>query len=221
MAWFARIVTRFTDHGPHARCSGQHSSPCAMTVTRMYGRSSPCPSNIASRKGSCPVPIATIRTAPCIIWRTRVIRIALPVTFASTAQMPTCCSCAEDKMRVLIVSLVLVSVAWAQPPVAPAPQTAGIQQGENVAGYNIVDNFETGYRFRTLDGSLAQYRSSVNFGSGIRLLGSFLSVSSRNGRGRWFDQVVVTTQGLGNDPYEAATLRIEKNRLYRYDMLWR
>ena len=32
---------------------------------------------------------------------------------------------------------------------------------------------------------------------------------------------MLTTQGLGNDPYESVTLRVQKNGLYRYDMSWR
>ncbi len=46
-------------------------------------------------------------------------------------------------------------------------------------------------------------------------------MNSRDGHGRWFDQIVLTTMGLGNDPYQSVTLRVEKNKLYRYDMLWR
>ena len=53
---------------------------------------------------------------------------------------------------------------------------------------------------------------------GVRLLGSSLTVNSKDGHGHWFDEIVLTTQGLGNDPYESATLRVQKNRLYRYDM---
>ena len=122
--------------------------------------------------------------------------------------------------RFPILLLSIASVA-AQTPVAPTPQTAGERLGENVSNYNIVDNFETGYRFTSVGGNFEQYRSNVNFGNGIRLLGSLLSVNSRNGHGAFFDQIVLTTQGLGNDPYEAVTLRVEKNRLYRYDMSWR
>src|SRR5208283_3742846 len=66
-----------------------------------------------------------------------------------------------------------------------------------------------------------KYRSDVNFGDGVRLLSSYLTVNSRDGRGRWFDEITLTTQGLGNDPYESATFRIQKNRWYRYDLLWR
>ena len=46
-------------------------------------------------------------------------------------------------------------------------------------------------------------------------------VNSKNGHGRLFDQITLSTQGLGNDPYESAVMRIEKNRMYRYDMSWR
>ena len=46
-------------------------------------------------------------------------------------------------------------------------------------------------------------------------------MNSKEGHGRFFDEIVITTQGLGNDPYESAALRIQKNRLYRYDMSWR
>ncbi len=33
--------------------------------------------------------------------------------------------------------------------------------------------------------------------------------------------MLLNTLGLGNDPYESASLRVQKNGLYRYDMLWR
>jgi hypothetical protein len=122
------------------------------------------------------------------------------------------------RFPILLVSIASVA---AQTPVAPTSETAGERLGENVSNYNIVDNFETGYRFSSVGGNFEQYRSNVNFGNGIRLLGSLLSVNSRNGHGAFFDQIVLTTQGLGNDPYEAVTLRVEKNRLYRYDMSWR
>jgi hypothetical protein len=43
----------------------------------------------------------------------------------------------------------------------------------------------------------------------------------RCGHGGLFDEILLNTQGLGNDPYEFASFRIQKNGLYRYDMLWR
>jgi len=52
-------------------------------------------------------------------------------------------------------------------------------------------------------------------------LATNLSINSKEGHGRWFDEIVLSTSGLGNDPYQTASLRIQKNGLYRYDMLWR
>jgi hypothetical protein len=94
-------------------------------------------------------------------------------------------------------------------------------RGENTGDYNVVQSWELGYRFVSVGGDDGKYRSDVNYGNGIRLLSSYLTVNSRDGHGRWFDEIVLTTQGLGNDPYESATFRIQKNQWYRYDLLWR
>jgi hypothetical protein len=125
-------------------------------------------------------------------------------------------------MRAIMFSAVLWPfAAYAQPTVAPAGEPTGNPRGENTSGYNIRQSFELGYRWRTIDGSDTGYRSMVNFGGGIRLLSTSLSVQSREGHGRLFDQIILNTQGLGNDPYQFANFRIEKNRLYRYDLTWR
>jgi hypothetical protein len=124
-------------------------------------------------------------------------------------------------MRNTILFLSMASLAVAQQTVAPTPERAGSDRGETWDGYNIVNSIETGYRFATVGGDVPTYRSAVNYGNGVRLLGSYFTMNSKDGRGRWLDSIVVTTQGLGNDPYESAALRIQKNRTYRYDMSWR
>jgi hypothetical protein len=117
--------------------------------------------------------------------------------------------------------ILLGSLALAQPPVAPTTDLPGNARGENNGNYNIIDSFELGYRFASVGGDGGMYNSTVNFGDGIRLLSSSLTVQSRDGHGSLFDHLLITTQGLGNDPYQSAILRIEKNKLYRYDMMWR
>ena len=106
----------------------------------------------------------------------------------------------------------------AQPTVAPSTETVGRSRGEDTGNYNVVNSFETGYRFRSVDGNYLKYRSDVNFGNGVRLLGSDLRVNSKDGHGRLFDEIILTTQGLGNDPYQSATLRVQRNTWYRYDL---
>jgi hypothetical protein len=109
----------------------------------------------------------------------------------------------------------------AQQVIAPTPEAVGPARGGDFANYNIVDSLELGYRWRLAGGSVDTYRSDVNYGDGIRLLATNLSINSKEGHGRWFDEILLSTSGLGNDPYQTASLRIQKNGLYRYDMLWR
>jgi hypothetical protein len=117
--------------------------------------------------------------------------------------------------------LAVMAAAIGQQVVAPTPEPVGKSRGEDWQGYNIVNSFETGYRFHTVGGNLDKYRSDINFGNGVRLLGGSLSLNSKDGQGRFFDEMLLTTQGLGNDPYESASFRIQKNGMYRYDLLWR
>jgi hypothetical protein len=124
-------------------------------------------------------------------------------------------------MKTAIVLLTTVLSVSAQQVIAPTNEQVGSVRGQDVGDYNVMNWFEVGYRWHTVDGDIGKYRSDVNFGNGLRLLGSSLNVHSKDGHGHFFDELLLTTQGLGNDPYESSMLRIEKNGLYRYDMLWR
>ncbi len=123
-------------------------------------------------------------------------------------------------MRITLL-LLAAGILSAQPPVAPTGEPTESNRGDNVSGYNVLQSFELGYRWNTDGGDTDMYRSTVNYTDGIRLLSSSLAVHSRNGHGRLFDQILLNTLGLGNDPYQSVILRIEKNRLYRYDFTWR
>ena len=48
-----------------------------------------------------------------------------------------------------------------------------------MGNYNVTQSFEFGYRFRTVGGDLGMYRSVENYGNGLRLLGSHLTVNSQ------------------------------------------
>lgn len=124
-------------------------------------------------------------------------------------------------MRPIYLSLVLIGAAAAQQVVAPTPEQVGPPRGENVGLYNITQSYETGYRFSLVGGDIGEYRSDANYGNGIRLLGSSFTANSKEGHGKWFDELSLTTLGLGNDPYESASLRVAKNGLYQYNMTWR
>jgi len=127
----------------------------------------------------------------------------------------------KTRVRTLLTTVILTETGPARQRVAPTTEPVGSARGDNWSDYNIVSSFEPGYRVRTFGGSFDHDRSAVNFGDGVRPLSRFLTVNSRDGHGKFFDEVVLTTQGPGNDRYKSATFRVQKNRLYRYDMPWR
>ncbi len=124
-------------------------------------------------------------------------------------------------MKLLPATLLFASAVYAQTPVAPTDLSTQSNRGDSNGDYNIRQSFELGYRFASAGGDQDMYRGTVNYTDGLRLLSGSLSIQTLDGHGKWFDQIILNTLGLGNDPYESATLRIEKNKLYRYDMLWR
>lgn len=126
-------------------------------------------------------------------------------------------------MRTLtVITVLLPAVLAAQETVAPTVDSkVGSARGTNKGNYNIVQSWELGYRFASVGGDEGKYQSDVNYGNGIRLLSGSLGVNSKDGKGRWFDDFLLSTQGLGNDPYQSATVRLQKNRWYRYDLSWR
>jgi hypothetical protein len=123
--------------------------------------------------------------------------------------------------RLLILPALLSLPAWAQPAVAPTTERVGEVRGTNYGNYNLTQSWETGVRFFKIGGNEGKYRSDVNFRNGLRLLGGRLSLNSRNGKGSFLDEFTFASQGLGNDPYQFASTRVRKNRLFSYDMLWR
>lgn len=124
-------------------------------------------------------------------------------------------------MRTTLLCIIATVALHAQTTVAPTSEKVGEARGQTIGNYNLVQSWELGYRFRSVGGNEGKYRSDVNYGNGIRLLGSRFSMKSNDGHGGLFDELTLSTQGLGNDPYEYSNLRIAKNRIYRYDMIWR
>lgn len=123
--------------------------------------------------------------------------------------------------RILIFLITAMGALQAQQAVAPTPEQVGPPRGETLGDYNITQSYELGYRFKDVFGDEGMYRSVVDIGNGLRLLSSGLSINSKDGHGHFFDEITLNTIGLGNDNYQAAILRIQKNQLYRYDMTWR
>jgi hypothetical protein len=90
-----------------------------------------------------------------------------------------------------------------------------------LGNYRAATSYELGYRSVWIDGNEDAYRSAVNYNNGFRLFNGLVRLNSRDGRGRFADEVVLTTLGSGGDPYQSNTLRLEKHRWYRFDMGFR
>ena len=107
---------------------------------------------------------------------------------------------------ILGIFLAAIGALSAQQVVAPTQEPVGSgTRRKHAADYNITNSFELGYRWSLVGGDVGEYRSDVNYGNGVRLLGSSLSVDSKDGHGHYFDQILLNTEGLGNDPYQFVT----------------
>ena len=122
-------------------------------------------------------------------------------------------------IRVATASLLASLAVEAQPVVTPTPDRP--DDIDKAGVYTISNSFEAGYRFSDVSGNRDVYRSSVNFGNGMRLFEGQLRINTQEGTGSFFDEFAFNTFGAGNDPYQSSILRIEKNALYRYDMQFR
>jgi len=92
---------------------------------------------------------------------------------------------------------------------------------QRLGSYRVLNAFELGHRSVFVSGSRQMYGASLNYDNGLRLLDGNLRLHSGGGQGRWIDEMVLTTFGAGGDPYQASSLRLEKNRFYRYDLGFR
>ena len=71
------------------------------------------------------------------------------------------------KRILILASSMFLLLFLHSPTVAPTDAQLGSRRGQDVEGYNVVNSFEMGYRWRDVDGNLGKYRSDVNFGNGV------------------------------------------------------
>jgi hypothetical protein len=80
-------------------------------------------------------------------------------------------------------------------------------------------SIEVGYRWvGSIRGNPDVYRSVVNLGEGPRLLNLDFSMSPS---AKWIDALTVRANSWGGDPYNTASFRAEKQRVYRIEVDYR
>jgi hypothetical protein len=109
---------------------------------------------------------------------------------------------------------------------ASSAQTSSTQdpsaQEKIEAGYVIHQSVDLGARIVDTSGSEEMYNTLVNLQSGPRLLGQSLNMHAVAGSFHpLFDDLTESSSGIGGDPYNVATLRMSKGRLYSFQGLFR
>src|ERR1700685_1354776 len=117
-----------------------------------------------------------------------------------------------------------VSVRAAVLPCAPlsrAQNGAGETKGIDSGDYNIQQSVEAGYRTSSINGNINTYDTFVNLGSGLRLFDYTLDMRSKEHNGFLFDNLSFSNFGYGGDPNDVSRLRIGKNKVYDFRVLFR
>lgn len=128
-------------------------------------------------------------------------------------------------MRIHLASstlpLLLLLLAVLSPAVSRAQSEAGEDQGVNEGNYNVQQTIEFGYRSNWINGSQPTYDTFVNLGSGVRLFDYSLDMRSLDNNGLLFDTLNFSNFGYGGDPNDVSRLRIQKNKVYDFRMMFR
>jgi len=116
-------------------------------------------------------------------------------------------------MRIFLI-LALWTPVMAQEP-APKETAAAPPPATEAEERAITGSLEIGYRARTdVAGSFDAYRSVVNLGEGLKLLGAEFTVADP--RKRLFDRLEVRGYNWGDDPYSTLHVTARKERLYDF-----
>ncbi|MDX6577053.1 MAG: hypothetical protein QOE96_3006 [Blastocatellia bacterium] len=101
----------------------------------------------------------------------------------------------------------------------PSPTPA--ETGKDTGSYIIISSIEVGYRGIRVDGDQNKYRSDLNYKAGPRLFDSSFLMRSKDGKGKLFDTLLVTSSGWGADPYGNMRISAEKPKWYRFEGSYR
>jgi len=119
------------------------------------------------------------------------------------------------------IPFVIFIVASFLSPAARAQDDSGESKGINSGGYNIHQTIDFGYRASEISGNMNTYDTFENLGSGVRLFDYSLSMRSLDHNGFLFDNLTFSNFGYGGDPNDVSRLRIEKNKIYDFRLLFR
>jgi hypothetical protein len=125
-------------------------------------------------------------------------------------------------IAVAVLALLVPSLAIGQNRVMQEEDKDDSASNGRVWGnYTVRQSIEFGGRISENSGNQQMYDTLVNLQSGPRLLGQELSMQSMHHNGSLFDNLYLSSFGLGGDPNDVVRLRIEKNKWYNFVGLYR
>src|SRR3984885_14334068 len=123
--------------------------------------------------------------------------------------------------RVRPVHFAVVAIALFLSPRPRAQDDTGESKGIDSGDYNIHQSIEFGYRANEINGNKDTYDTFENLGSGVRLFDYTLEMRSIDHKGLLFDDLSFSSCGYGGDPNDVSRLRIGKNKVYDFRVLFR
>src|ERR1700689_4743588 len=124
-------------------------------------------------------------------------------------------------MRVRPIHFAIVVMALFLCPAARAQDDSTESKGVDSGNYNVHQSIEFGYRASEINGNKDTYDTFENLGSGVRLFDYTLEMHSLDHNGLLFDDLSFSNFGYGGDPNDVTRLRIGKNKLYDFRVLFR
>ena len=131
------------------------------------------------------------------------------------------CKIMSERIGIRSLSLLLLAAVFFFSPASRAQTSAEETQGTNAGNYNVQQTVEVGYREDWINGNQDTYDTFVDLGTGLRLLDYTLNMRSLNHQGILFDNLNFSNFGYGGDPDDVSRLRIEKNKLYDFSLVFR
>jgi hypothetical protein len=128
----------------------------------------------------------------------------------------------NDRVGVRPLGLLLVvSAMLLFSPPSRAQNNPEETRGVNWGNYNIEQSAESGYRSTWINGDQNSYDTFVDLHSGLRLFDYTLGIRSLNHQGLLFDNLSFSNFGYGGDPNDVSRLRVEKNKWYDFQLVFR
>ena len=100
---------------------------------------------------------------------------------------------------------------------AQTPSPTPSDGSTTIGDYDVKSSIELGVRGLKFDGSDAKFRSDLNYRPGFRIFDSSFLMETKNGKGKLFDSLLITTSGWSADPSGFVRVNAEKSGAYNFN----